>query len=97
MSHIRTLTLAAVCLLLIIGTIAPPAMVDGQTLAAAQPLIGPGINLPRSNAESSEAGKYPRIIGRGNTVNIISNPRGEVNVWSKLDTAATVANPTSIG
>src|SRR3954471_4763705 len=96
MSQIRIFAVAAICLLVAIGTVIPQPGMSDSALAANPPRLGPGFKLPSSITAADSAGKYPRVIAKGNLVSIASNPNQKTRVWTKTDTAATIANPTEL-
>lgn len=97
MSYLRILAVAAIGLVLAAGTIAQSPLDHEQALAATQPRVGPGFKLPGSSVGSTNAGKYPRLVGRANQVDIVSNPNEVAAHWSVTVNPATVSNPTTLG
>ncbi|HJZ49615.1 MAG TPA: hypothetical protein VKE41_20700 [Roseiflexaceae bacterium] len=97
MTYIRLLAAAAISLVLAAGAIAPARIDANQALAAIQPQVGPGFKLPGSAVSSTNAGKYPRVVGRGNQIDIVSNPNGTAQHWSGTVVPATVGSPSTLG
>jgi hypothetical protein len=97
MFYLRILAAAAVALVLAAGAIGPARIDANQAVAAVQPQIGPGFRLPNSAVNSLVAGKYPRVSGRGNQVDIISNPNQITNYWSASAAPVGVSSPTNLG
>ena len=97
MIYLRIFAVAAIGLVLAAGAIGPAPIDPNSALAAVQPQVGPGFRLPESATNSTQAGKYPRIVGRGNQLDVVSNPNQIADYWSLTVAPATVSNATTLG
>jgi hypothetical protein len=97
MSYLRILAVAAIGLVLTAGTIAQSPLDREQALAAGQPQVGPGFKLPGSATSSTNAGKYPRLVGRANQVDIVSNPNQVAEHWTMSVNPVSISGPVNLG
>jgi hypothetical protein len=97
MVQIRVLAIAAMCLILAIGTAIPHYGAATPVLAATVPQLVKSLTLPGSDSPSTATGKFPRAVSHGNQVYIAANPNANVSVWSKLDSATSIGDPIILG
>src|SRR5258705_13577849 len=97
MLQIRVLAIAAMCLILAIGATIPHYGAATPVLAATVPQLVRSQTLPGSDSPAGATGKFPRTASAGNQVYIAANPNTNVSVWSKLDSATSIGDPTTLG
>ncbi len=98
MASLRFWAIATLACIVTIGAVLPQHRQVSVVSAAEQPQMVGTFVLPKSNASTDAAGKFPRIARSGNdAIHVAANPSERALYWTKPATALSASDPLELG